>query len=192
MPKDANCPEISLGFASRYNRSGRLRGKSHGAYHAGVDWALPKGTPIVAIADGRVIDKGDDPGNPRGNYITLEHDAIYLGISSNYVHLSGFNVDKHQNLKQGDVIGFVGQSGKGATFVHLHLNMYGEDRVYVGNRSWKYRYDYVQFLSGDMTPIDPVKKRQQKVKVAYMDQFGNVHPSGAKVIWPFICERTVN
>ena len=40
-----------------------------------------------------------------------------------------------------------------------------------------------------MTPIDPVKKRNQKVKVAYMDQLGNVHPSGAKMIWPFVCER---
>jgi len=73
----------------------------------------------------------------------------------------------------------------------LHLNIYGRQQTQLGNRKIRYRYDFLQLLSGDMTPIDPVKKRNQKVKVAYMDQFGKVHPPGAKVIWPFICERKV-
>ena len=43
MPVDADCPAITLSFASRYNRTGKiLRSERHGAYHAGVDWALPE------------------------------------------------------------------------------------------------------------------------------------------------------
>lgn len=57
MPQDAICPEITLGFASRYFRSGKLmREDRHGSFHAGVDWALPEGTPIVAPMAGLLPD----------------------------------------------------------------------------------------------------------------------------------------
>lgn len=186
MPEDANCPEIALGFGSRYNRSGKLRKESHGLFHTGVDWALPEGTPIVAISDGRVVAKRtDEPGSAPGNHLIIRHHPEGDNISSSYTHLSGFNVDEDQEVKKGQVIGFVGTTGTGVTFTHLHLNIYGEEQVQVGDRTWRYRYDFLQLLSGDMTPIDPFKKRRQKVPVAYMDQFGKVHPQGAKVIWPF-------
>lgn len=189
MPADADCPAITLGFASRLNRSGRRRKSVHGSFHAGVDWALPEGTPIVAIADGLVVDRGDDPGGSRGNYVVIEHPAPGEGIRSSYVHLSGFNVEDNQEVNKGQVIGYVGGTGRNTTFVHLHLNVFGKEAVEVGKRRWRYRYDYLQFLSGDMTPIDPVKKRRRKVNAAYMDQAGKVHPPGARVIWPFICQR---
>ncbi|HLC26001.1 MAG TPA: M23 family metallopeptidase [bacterium] len=193
MPEDANCPVIASGFADRYNRSGRLRSEyAQWLFHAGVDWGLPEGTPIVAIADGRVIARQiDEPGSELGNHVIIRHYPRRDDISASYVHLSGFNVDVNQEVKLGQVIGFVGKTGKGVTYSHLHLNIYGRQQTQLGNRKIRYRYDFLQLLSGDMTPIDPVKKRNQKVKVAYMDQFGKVHPPGAKVIWPFICERKV-
>ncbi|HJO75231.1 MAG TPA: M23 family metallopeptidase [Rhodospirillales bacterium] len=192
MPKKAKCPEMTLGFASRLNRSGRMRSKRHGAYHAGVDWALPEGTPILAVADGQVIDRDEELHKSRGKFVVIEHGSPHDGLYSSYVHLSGFNVNSNQAVKKGQVIGFVGKTGKGATYIHLHLNIFGKETIRVGNRKWKYRYDYLQLLSGDMSPIDPARKRQQKVKVAYMDQDGKVHPTGAKVIWPFACERKIN
>jgi len=186
LPADATCPPMTLHFGSRHNRSGRLRTGRHGLYHTGVDWALPVGTPILAIADGIVVARRSHLNRGPGHRVVIEHAG---GTSSSYVHLSRFNVDLHQNVKKGQVIGFLGQSGTGATFAHLHLNVFGDERVEVGTRTWRYRYDYLQFLSGDMRPIDPVRKRRQKVKIAYMDQSGKVHPPEAKVIWPFVCPR---
>ena len=190
MPEDANCPGITSGFADRYNRSGTLRSEySPWLSHAGVDWGLPEGTPIVAIADGQVIARqADAPGSATGNQVIIRHQDGPDDISASYVHLSGFNVDANQEVKRGQVIGFVGKTGKGVTYPHLHLNVYGRALVRLGDRKLRYRYDFLQFLSGDMTPIDPVKKRNQKVKVSYIDQFGKVHPPETKVIWPFICQ----
>jgi len=192
LPEDAVCPEIASGFADAFNRSGRPRGAyAQWALHAGTDFALSDGTPIVAIADGKVVARGsDEPGSEPGNFVTIEHPHLPGAISSNYVHLSAFNVDKGQSVKQGQVIGFVGRTGNGVTFSHLHLNIYGRQVVRVGKGRLRYRHDFLQVLSRDMTPIDPVKKRMQKVTVAYMDQYGRVHPANAKVIWPFVCERS--
>lgn len=191
MPADAHCPEMSLGFGTQLNRSGNKRTEAHGIVHAGVDWVLPEGSPVLAIADGRVIERGQDLEGARGNYVAIEHHGLGARIFSSYVHLSGFNVDQGQNVRRGQAIGYVGKTGRSATYVHLHLNVYGDRSMQVGGRKWRYRYDYLQLLSGDMTPIDPVKKRYQKVPVAYIDQHGQIHPSGAKVIWPFACTKTV-
>ncbi len=187
MPADAHCPEMSLGFGTQLNRSGKKRTEAHGTVHAGADWTLPEGTPVVGIADGHVIEKGED--GVRGSYIAIEHGGSGDRIYSSYVHLSGFNVDRGQGVRRGQVIGYVGKTGN-ATYAHLHLNVYGDQSMRVGSRRWRYRYDYLQLLSGDMTPIDPVKKRHQKVPVAYIDQHGQIHPPGAKVIWPFACTKT--
>ena len=189
MPADAECPEISLGFGTQLNRSGKKRTEDHGTVHAGVDWVLPEGTPIVAIADGRVIERGEDLKDVRGNYVAIEHSGLGARTYSSYVHLLGFNVDRGQDVRRGQVIGYVGKTGN-ATYVHLHLNVYGDQSMRVGGRRWKYRYDYLQLLLGDMAPIDPVKKREQKVPVAYIDQSGQIRPSGAKVIWPFACTKS--
>lgn len=183
--EDAVCPEMSLGFGTKFNRSGKQRTAAHGTVHAGVDWALPEGTAVVAISDGRVLETGENV-DVRGYYVAIEHRGLGTRIYSSYVHLSKLNVDRHQDVRRGQVIGYVGKTGN-ATYAHLHLNVYGDRSMPVGGRRWRYRYDYLQLLSGDMTPIDPVKKREQKVPVAYIDQSGQIHPPNAKVIWPFAC-----
>ena len=162
-----------------------------GAYHAGVDWGPPVGTPIVAIADGRVTATHNDMSKAPGNHVIIRHQDLEDGrdeYSSTYTHLSRFNVEANQTVRKGDVIGYLGQTGSGATWPHLHLNIYGKEPVRVLGRVWRYRYDYLQFLSGDMSRIDPKEKRPRKVTVAYMDQNGKIHPPDAKVIWPFACQ----
>jgi len=194
MPEGANCPAIVSGFGDRKNRSGTLRGEySRWSAHAGVDFGLPEGTPIVAIADGQVTTRDiDKPGSDTGNNVIITHSAITdgnnNGVSSGYAHLSRFNVNAGERVKRGQVIGFVGKTGTRVTYPHLHLNIFGRQKSQIGGKSFRYRYDFLQVLSGDMTPIDPVKKRNQKVRLAYMDRFGKVHPPEAKVIWPFVCE----
>lgn len=88
-------------------------------FHEGVDFGAPKGTPVVATADGRVDDIGWR-GN-YGEYIRLEHDS---SLSTAYAHLSGFarGLRKGSMVKRGQVIGYVGRTGV-ATGPHLYYEV---------------------------------------------------------------------
>ena len=87
--------------------------------HKGVDYAAPTGAPVMATADGTVEYKGWQKGY--GNLIVLKHNAQY---SSAYGHLSRFDgkLQKGRQIKQGDIIGFVGSTGM-ATGPHLHYEL---------------------------------------------------------------------
>lgn len=84
--------------------------------HKGVDYAARTGTPVKAAGDGVVTFRGTQGGY--GNMIVLSHGEHY---ETAYAHLSNFhkNLQEGQPVKQGDVIGYVGQSGL-ATGPHLH------------------------------------------------------------------------
>lgn len=84
--------------------------------HKGVDYAAPRGTPVRASGDGKVIFKGKKGGY--GNVVILKHGNIY---STLYAHLSNFNrkIYNGGNVKQGQVIGYVGSTGL-ASGPHLH------------------------------------------------------------------------
>jgi murein DD-endopeptidase MepM/ murein hydrolase activator NlpD len=83
--------------------------------HQGVDYAAPVGTPIRAAGDGKVIFRGVQGGY--GNVIILQHGG---NITTLYGHMSRFaNKRVGARVAQGEVIGFVGQSGL-ATGPHLH------------------------------------------------------------------------
>jgi murein DD-endopeptidase MepM/ murein hydrolase activator NlpD len=86
-------------------------------FHSGLDIAANKGTPIRATADGTVKDAAYN-GN-YGNAVLIEHG---FGIATRYGHLSRFAVRSGQEIRRGDVIGYVGATGR-ATSAHLHYEI---------------------------------------------------------------------
>ncbi len=85
--------------------------------HKGIDLAMPTGTPIYATADG-VISKADWFSS-YGLYISIEHGGK---IQTRFGHLSRLNVASGQSVKKGDLIGYVGSTGR-STGSHLHYEV---------------------------------------------------------------------
>ena len=85
--------------------------------HKGVDLAMPIGTPVYATADG-VISKADWFSS-YGLYISIEHGG---NIETRYGHLSRLNVAAGQMVHKGDLIGYVGSTGR-STGPHLHYEV---------------------------------------------------------------------
>jgi murein DD-endopeptidase MepM/ murein hydrolase activator NlpD len=88
-----------------------------GAFHSGVDISSAYGHPIVAPADGTVT--FTDVLGGYGRAIMIDHGN---GISTRYGHLAGFAVTTGQAVHRGDVIGYVGDSGR-STGPHLHYEV---------------------------------------------------------------------
>ncbi len=87
------------------------------AGHPGLDISADKGRPVYATANG-TVESASWAGN-YGNLITLDHG---YGLKTRYGHLSGFKVKAGDAVKRGDVIGFVGATGR-ATGAHLHYEV---------------------------------------------------------------------
>lgn len=88
-----------------------------GAFHSGLDIDAPYGTPVRAAGDGDVADAGMNAGYGREIVLTHGHD-----VSTVYGHLSAIAVSVGQHVTRGQIIGYVGQSGR-ATGPHLHYEV---------------------------------------------------------------------
>lgn len=88
--------------------------------HFGVDYAAPRGTPVVALGDGKVTELGWKGGY--GRHISIRHNSIY---TTSYAHLSAYakNLKAGTHVSQGEVVGYVGSSGL-ATGPHLDFRVY--------------------------------------------------------------------
>lgn len=105
---------------------GRLQGafgrrsdpfSGEGAYHTGVDITAPTGTPVKAAADGVVIHA--EWSNGYGKLVVISHGN---GLQSYYAHLSKFDVIAGQEIRQGEILGRVGSTGR-VTAPHLHYEV---------------------------------------------------------------------
>ncbi len=88
--------------------------------HLGVDYAAPRGTPVLALGDGKVVKRGWNGGF--GNYILVRHNGMF---STGYGHLSGYarGLKVGGRVRQGEVIGYVGSTGL-STGPHLDFRFY--------------------------------------------------------------------
>ena len=107
---------ISSGFS--YSRKHPVTRKVQP--HTGVDYAAPKGTPVMTIGDGVITSmKYEGAG---GNTIRIRHNSVY---STAYLHLSGYakGLKVGQRVRQGQVIGYVGSTGR-STGPHLDFRVW--------------------------------------------------------------------
>ncbi len=109
------------GHISSWFGSVRSRGGSGSRVHKGIDIIVPTGTPVVATADGVVRLACTMHGY--GLLIVVEHAD---GINSAYAHLSKICVKEGDEVKEGDVIGLSGATGR-VTTAHLHYEIRKED-----------------------------------------------------------------
>ncbi len=87
-------------------------------FHAGMDFTAPTGTDIYVTGDG-VVEVVKSDRTELGNHIVVDHG---FGYETVYAHLDGFNVRQGQRVKRGDIIGYVGSTGRSVA-PHLHYEV---------------------------------------------------------------------
>ena len=107
-------------------------------FHWGMDFTAKKGVPVYATGNG-VVKRADDRASGYGNHIRIDHGFGYVSL---YAHLSKYNVRRGQKVKRGDLIGYVGNTGRSAG-PHLHYEIFKDKKrinplnFYYGNLSQK-------------------------------------------------------
>lgn len=115
----ASTPSIMPATGYPSGRFGRRTDPFSGEsdYHPGIDISAPRGAKVVATADGLVVAAGRR--SDYGKLVTVEHK---LGVSTRYGHLDRFTVKPGERVRRGDVIGYVGSTGR-STGPHLHYEV---------------------------------------------------------------------
>jgi murein DD-endopeptidase MepM/ murein hydrolase activator NlpD len=98
--------------------------KQTGRSHKGIDWAAPTGTPILAAKSGTIKKASYGWSGGYGNMAVISHGS---GIDTLYGHMTKLNVSRGQYVNQGDIIGWVGSTGR-STGPHLHYEVRKNNR----------------------------------------------------------------
>ncbi len=116
--------------------------------HWGMDFSAPRGTPIYATGSG-IVTRADDNSSGFGNHVRIDHGYGYMSL---YAHMYKFNVKRGQKVNRGDLIGFVGSTGR-SEGPHVHYQIYKDGE----------RINPINFYYGTLTPeeFDVILKRAQ-------------------------------
>jgi murein DD-endopeptidase MepM/ murein hydrolase activator NlpD len=129
--KNENLRRMASGFGYRSDPFTKAR-----KMHEGMDFTAKTGTPIYATGDG-VVARADNSASGFGNHIVIRHG---YGYETLYAHLSKYKARAGQRVKRGDIIGYVGSTGRSEA-PHLHYEVHKDNRVvnplnfYYGNIS---------------------------------------------------------
>ena len=130
--KNDDLTRMASGFGYRTDPFDKSR-KMHG----GMDFTAPRGTPIYAASDGKII-RADARSSGYGKHIRIDHGFDYVTL---YAHLDKYNVKRNQKVKKGDIIGFVGSTGRSQA-PHLHYEVRKDGK----------KYNPINFYYGDLSP----------------------------------------
>ena len=129
--RNENLKQMASGFGYRTDPFTKAR-----KMHEGMDFTAKTGSPIYATGDG-VVAKADNTASGYGNHIVIRHG---FGYETLYAHLSKYKARAGQRIKRGDVIGYVGSTGR-SEGPHLHYEVHKDKKVvnplnfYYGNIS---------------------------------------------------------
>lgn len=142
--KNENLNRIASGYGWRTDPFTKVR-----KFHKGMDFSAPRGTPVYATGDGMVA-RADNRSTGYGNHIRIEHDYGYTTL---YGHLSKYNVRRGQRVKRGDIIGYVGSTGR-SQGPHLHYEIFKDNK----------RINPINFYYGHLSPaeFDKVLEKAQQ------------------------------
>ena len=124
---------FSSGFGYRMHPIFKVR-----KMHAGVDFTAKRGTPIYASADGVIISNDVYGGRGYGNHITISHGYGYHTL---YAHMDKVAKNQGEKVKRGDLIGYVGSTGR-STAPHLHYEVIRNGR----------RVNPIDYFFNDLSP----------------------------------------
>jgi len=201
FPDEARCPGIASPFGSQTRYDGSLRpswapGKG---YHGGIDVSLAEGTPLLALAAGTVVRKGEG-GQMVGIYLWLRHSPEDTGLPytvySKYQHLqSPPQLPRGAKVVVGQVIARSGKTGAtgghfGAYgYPHLHLTMRKSEN---GEFQDSHLIDpLVIYHDASLKPKSSLDSplREYSVAIPYAITNGQTFPQGTRVVWPVACRR---
>jgi murein DD-endopeptidase MepM/ murein hydrolase activator NlpD len=129
--RNENLKQVASGFGYRNDPFTKVR-----KFHEGMDFSAKTGTPIFATGDG-VVQRADNSASGYGNHIVIRHG---FGYETLYGHLSKYKCRPGQRVKRGDIIGYVGSTGRSEA-PHLHYEVHKNNEVvnplnfYYGNIS---------------------------------------------------------
>ncbi len=129
--RNENLKSMVSGFGYRTDPFTKAR-----KMHEGMDFTAKTGTPIFATGDG-VVERADNTASGFGNHIVIRHG---FGYETLYAHLSKYKCRSGQRIKRGDIIGYIGSTGR-SEGPHLHYEVHKNGKVvnplnfYYGNIS---------------------------------------------------------
>ncbi len=129
--RNENLRRVASGFGYRIDPFTKVR-----KMHNGMDFTAPTGSPVYATGDG-VVARADAAASGFGNHVVIRHG---FGYESLYAHLSKYNCRAGQHVKRGDVVGYVGSTGR-SEGPHCHYEVHKDGKVvnplnfYYGNIS---------------------------------------------------------
>ena len=117
--KNENLKRMVSGFGYRTDPFTKAR-----KMHEGMDFTAKTGTPIYATGDG-VVARADNTASGFGNHVVIRHG---FGYETLYAHLSRYKCKAGQRIKRGDIIGYVGSTGR-SEGPHLHYEVHKNGKV---------------------------------------------------------------
>jgi murein DD-endopeptidase MepM/ murein hydrolase activator NlpD len=129
--RNENLKQVASGFGYRTDPFTKAR-----KMHNGMDFTAKTGTPIFASGDG-IVARADNRASGFGNHIVIQHG---YGYETLYAHLSKYKCSAGQHVKRGDIIGYIGSTGRSEA-PHLHYEVHKNGKVvnplnfYYGNIS---------------------------------------------------------
>ncbi|MFV7236531.1 MULTISPECIES: M23 family metallopeptidase [Flavobacterium] len=129
--RNENLKQMASGFGYRTDPFTKVR-----KMHEGMDFTAKTGSPIYATGDG-VVARADNTASGYGNHIVIRHG---FGYETLYAHLSKYKARAGQRVNRGDIIGYVGSTGR-SEGPHLHYEVHKDKKVvnplnfYYGNIS---------------------------------------------------------